>query len=197
MITIEIKNGIKYVEGFLRCLLHGIQYSPYIYIGDRVKFVTIGKVLLGHHLIVRPNSHLFSMDAQSVIQIGDYTEIGHDSTISALNKVLLGKGVLLAPRVYIADHNHEYRNINKPIYQQSFRCNMHDEVVIGDGTWIGINSVIVGNVHIGKNCVVGANTFVNCDIPDYCVVVGNPCRIVKKYSISEDKWLKYELSPKK
>lgn len=53
-------------------------------------------------------------------------------------------------------------------------------VTIGDGSYIGINAVIVGNVRIGKHCVIGANSVVTKDVPDYCVAVGSPARVIKK-----------------
>ena len=57
-------------------------------------------------------------------------------------------------------------------------------------TWIGTNVVIVGNVTIGKHCVIGANSFINHDIPDYCVAVGSPAKVVKRYSFEEKEWVK-------
>ena len=53
-------------------------------------------------------------------------------------------------------------------------------MTIGDGSYIGINAVIVGNVRIGKHCVIGANSVVTKDVPDYCVAVGSPARVIKK-----------------
>lgn len=50
---------------------------------------------------------------------------------------------------------------------------------IGDGSYIGINTVIVGNVKIGKHCVIGANSVVTKDVPDYSVAVGIPARVIK------------------
>ena len=52
-------------------------------------------------------------------------------------------------------------------------------VRIGKGSEIG-ESVIVGNVKIGKHCVIGANSVVTKDVPDYCVAVGSPARVIKK-----------------
>lgn len=52
-------------------------------------------------------------------------------------------------------------------------------VLIGDGSYIGINTVIVGNVKIGKHCVIGANSVVTKDVPDYSVAVGIPARVIK------------------
>lgn len=52
-------------------------------------------------------------------------------------------------------------------------------VTIGDGSYIGINAVIVGNVKIGKHCVIGANSVVTEDVLDYCVAVGSPEKVIK------------------
>lgn len=53
-------------------------------------------------------------------------------------------------------------------------------VSIGDDTWIGTNVVIAGTVEIGKHCVIGANSVVTHDIPDYSVVAGCPARVIKQ-----------------
>lgn len=56
---------------------------------------------------------------------------------------------------------------------------------IGEGSYIGINLVIVGNVKIGKHCVIGANSVVTKDVPDYCVAVGSPARVIKNIAKTE------------
>ena len=56
--------------------------------------------------------------------------------------------------------------------------NLINSVAVGFG--VGINAVIVGNVKIGKHCVIGANSVVTKDIPDYCVAVGSPAKVIKK-----------------
>ena len=45
-------------------------------------------------------------------------------------------------------------------------------------------------VTIGKNSVIGANSVVTKDIPDYCVAVGAPAKVIKKYDFESGKWLK-------
>ncbi len=67
---------------------------------------------------------------------------------------------------------------------------MRNTIIIGDGTWIGTNAVIVGNVKVGKNCVVGANSVVLDDIPDYCVVAGVPVKIIKMYNSKRGEWIR-------
>ena len=53
-------------------------------------------------------------------------------------------------------------------------------VVIKKGAIISVGCIIIAGVTVGKNSIVGAGSVVNQDIPDYCVVVGNPARVVKK-----------------
>lgn len=86
--------------------------------------------------------------------------------------------MLLSPNVYITDCDHEYRNLGIPVIEQSI-VQKGQTVTIGDGSYIGINVVIVGNVKIGKHCVIGANSVVTKDVSDYCVAVGSPTKVIK------------------
>ena len=52
-------------------------------------------------------------------------------------------------------------------------------VKIKSGAWIGLNAIILKGVTIGKNAVVGAGSVVTSDVPDNCIVSGNPAVIVK------------------
>ena len=54
------------------------------------------------------------------------------------------------------------------------------KVTIGDNVWIGGNSVICPGVHIGNHVVIGAESVVTKDIPDWSVAAGNPCRVIRK-----------------
>lgn len=55
---------------------------------------------------------------------------------------------------------------------------------------MGTNVVVVGNVRIGRNCVIGANAVVTRDIPDYCVAVGTPAKVVRRYDAGRGEWVK-------
>lgn len=52
--------------------------------------------------------------------------------------------------------------------------------IIGDNVTINVNSVVLGNINIGNNVIVGAGTLLLKDVPDNCVVVGNPATIIKQ-----------------
>ncbi len=53
------------------------------------------------------------------------------------------------------------------------------DYVIGDNVSLGANVTVIGNVHIGNNVIVGAGSVVIKDVPDNCVVAGNPAKIIR------------------
>lgn len=63
-------------------------------------------------------------------------------------------------------------------------------VSIGDNVWIGEGAFIGMGVKIGKGSVIGAHSFVNKNIPDYCIAVGSPAKVIKKYDWEGKMWRK-------
>ena len=119
------------------------------------------------------------------VVIGDGANIGRRCVIGCGKSVTIGKKVLLGPNVYINDMDHEYENPDKPIMDQGITN--PKPISIGDDSWCGINSVILASV--GKHCVIGANSVVTKEIPDYSVAVGQPARIVKHYDFKKKEWV--------
>lgn len=50
--------------------------------------------------------------------------------------------------------------------------------------------IILPNVHIGKKSIIGAGSVVTKKIPEFCIAVGNPAKVIKKFDIKENKWKK-------
>lgn len=116
---------------------------------------------------------------QVVLEIGDDTYIGYFGRITALGGVTIGRSVLIADRVYISDTGHVYEDVSRPVKDQPLRGGRR--LVIDDGAWLGVGAVVVGGVRIGRGAVVGAGAVVREDVPDHCVVVGNPAQVVRRY----------------
>ena len=55
----------------------------------------------------------------------------------------------------------------------------HGALKIGNGTFIGCNTIIAKPVTIGEHCVIGAGSVVTKDIPPYQLWAGNPARFIK------------------
>lgn len=111
--------------------------------------------------------------------------IGRFCHICATNSIVIDENVLIAERVYLTDNLHAYEDINIPIIKQPII--QKKEVVIGEGSWLGENVCIIG-AKIGKHSVIGANSVVTHDIPDYCVAVGAPAKIIKRYNFEKKEW---------
>ncbi|PSK94455.1 acyltransferase [Taibaiella chishuiensis] len=122
-----------------------------------------------------------------LLEIGEGTVIGNFNHIYATHRVIIGKKVLTADKVYISDNLHGYEQVDIPIMDQPIKQNK--TVEIGDGTWLGEHVAVMGS-KIGKNCVIAANAVVTKDIPDYCVAAGIPAVIIKRYHTGKKAWLR-------
>lgn len=121
------------------------------------------------------------------LELQDGVTIGHFNHIFATKRIVIEKNVLTADKVYISDNLHQYTDIHLPVKEQGIiQCR---EVIIGEGSWLGENVCVIGAV-VGKHCIVGANSVVTKDIPDYSVAVGVPARVIKKYCFTTSTWRK-------
>jgi len=117
-------------------------------------------------------------DQHGKLIIEDGVYIGRFCTMSISTEIKIKKNALISDRVFLGDCNHGFQNPTMPISKQPL--NFAGRVEIGEGSWIGIGSAIMPGVKVGKNSVVGANSVVTRDVPDYCIAAGNPARVIKK-----------------
>ena len=181
----KVKNLIKHFFGKIRSLKFGISAEKNVYIGKHCDFKGKKNIQLQSNVTIRPYVQIWS--GGGTVKISEGSEIGERCRISIVNSLEIGKKVLLSPNVYITDCDHEYRDINIPVIDQGV-VQKNQNVSIGDESYIGINSVIVGNVSIGKHCVIGANSVVTKNVPDYCVAVGSPAKVIRKYDFEINEW---------
>jgi acetyltransferase-like isoleucine patch superfamily enzyme len=147
------------------------------------------RIFLGSHVYIRNQTWLaadpVTGDTNCRLTIGDGTYVGNFCHFYATSKIEIGKKVLFADKVYLSDNLHSYKNIELPVMDQPVQ--QVNAVLIGDGAWIGENVCIIG-ASVGKNSVVGANAVVTKNIPDYCVAVGAPAIIIKRYDFELKEW---------
>lgn len=65
-------------------------------------------------------------------------------------------------------------------------------IEIGPNCWLGANVTILKNVKIGYGSIIGASTLVNRNIPPLSVVVGNPCRVIRRFDMKLQTWVNYK-----
>ena len=113
-----MKKFIKNLLGRIKCFRFSIaKYGRRIYIGHNSKNVN-GKFLkIDDDVSIMPyNMIVVHKNGKIVLESG--CEIGMFSRVAAKNLVQIGKNVITGPNVFIADYNHEYRNIDKAIKSQ-------------------------------------------------------------------------------
>lgn len=126
-------------------------------------------------------------DYPPLLKLGEHCVLGYNNHITCVRSVEIGDFVLTANNVYISDNSHGYEDVARPIMQQPVV--FKGPVSIGEGSWIGENVSIIG-ASIGRNCVIGANSVVTHDVPDYAVAVGVPARVIRQYDPDSRCWIR-------
>ena len=135
---------------------------------------------------VGENIHLdidFHCEYGKHILIGDKVIINMNCTFVDNNIIEIGNNVLIASNVqiYTATHSTKLQERIVDKWEEGKEiCRTYAlPVKIKDGAWIGGGAIILPGVTIGENSVIGAGSVVTRSIPDNCVAVGNPCRVIK------------------
>lgn len=116
-----------------------------------------------------------------------YCDYGYNITIgdnfySNVNCVMLdGASITFGDNVFVAP-NCGFYTAGHPLDVESRNRGLEyaRPITVGNNVWIGANVSVLPGVTIGDNCVIGAGSIVNRDIPAGSLAVGNPCRVVRK-----------------
>lgn len=158
-----------------------IQFPELIDIGDNV-FIRDG---------VRLEMVLDLYGRTPRLSIGSGTNIEQDVHIICHNRISIGQNVSVTGRCAIVDVTHPFHDLAS---HQKIGARIKDEdsfVEIGDGAFLGYGAVILPNVRIGRSAVIGANSVVTKDVPDFGVAAGNPAIIREVYDFSIQEWRRY------
>lgn len=124
-----------------------------------------------HFLIEQP----FYCDYGYNIEIGENFYSNVNCVILDGAKVTFGDNVFIAPNCgfYTAGHPFD-------VSQRNSGLEYARPITIGNNVWIGAQVCVLPGVTIGDDCVIGAGSVVNRDIPSGSLAVGNPCRVIRK-----------------
>lgn len=151
----------------------------------------ISNISLGNNVFVASGSVLAAVSVEgktsSRLTIGDRCTLGRNNHIYSTLDICLNNGVLTAANVYISDNQHQYTDTGRFILDQPIQ--QLKPVCIGEGSWLGQNVCVIG-ASVGKGCVIGANSVVLTDVPDYCVAVGTPARVIRRFDPESGSWIR-------
>lgn len=149
---------------------------------------------LGASASIKQNKHAMIMGSSFIskdTQIGDYSYIGYDCFIT---KTEIGRYVSIANGVQIGQGEHDLSRISNSssFYDEPYNVLTEQKCIIESDVWIGAGSIIRRGVTIGTGAIIGANSFVNKDIPPFAIAVGSPAKIVRyKFSPSQMSMILY------
>ena len=143
----------------------------------------------------------YPLDGKSTsIIIGKNVQINDYVHITGVKKVFIGNNVLIAGKVYISDSSHgNYsgsEDDSHPLSAPKERPLFCKEVIIEDYVWIGESVSVLAGVTIGKGSIIGANSVVTKNIPEYVIAAGNPAHLIKKFNFEKNKWEKFNYEEK-
>ena len=172
-----------------------------------------GKLLVGKDSFVHKSVHVIgksniSLGSNSFISEGCWLNVnkrnGTDIEISIGNNVFVGKNNFFTSgeKIIISDYvltaygcnfigaSHVNSDPMTPYIASGTTAN--NVIDIGVNCFIGANATILGNVKIGHGSIVGAGTCVTNDIQPFSIVVGNPSKVISRFSFERKIWVPVE-----
>ena len=157
-------EGLTGAKGFLKGLFQpGFRYTYLFRMTVRYK----KKLLRGvfYRILKRRYRYIYGFDISSDAQIGEgFYLTDHCGTV-IIGPIKIGKNCNIGHTVTIG---------------RAYKGGKLGRPTIDDYVWIGSGAVLVGEIKIGKNVLIAPNSFVNFDVPDNSIVIGNPGKIIKK-----------------
>lgn len=159
------------VDYSLSILLKGFRSQGFRYMFFRRLFIHNESktfISLFYRIILRHYSYKYGFQIGGNIGKGFY--IGHFGTIVVSSDAQIGENCNISPGVIIG---------------QAFRGKLSGTPIIGNSVWMGSNAVIVGNIKIGSQVLIAPGAYVNFDVPDHSIVIGNPGKIISRQNPTE------------
>lgn len=162
-----IRNSIALLMGNLKCVLKKIRHQKHFRYSIQIRFLknveirlrNCGSIFFGKNIKV--DSYAFIASNGGKIVFGDSVGIGRNNVIVSRKGISVGNGTILAPNVFIYDHDHLFDS-EEGVHRREYNA---IPVVIGKNCWIGANTVILKGTVLGDNCLVAAGSVVKGTYP--------------------------------
>lgn len=157
------------------------------YLGKPISIIGINRIKIGKKVRIYPHVRIEVHGRNSILDIGDNVGIAQNVHITCNGNLVIGKNTTILANVFITNIDHDYKEIDVPILQQE---HILRKTLIGENCFIGIGAAIQAGTVLGKQCIVGTNSVVRGIFPDYCVIAGNPAKVIKQFNFDTQKWEK-------
>ncbi|WP_343065483.1 acyltransferase [Arenibacter arenosicollis] len=164
-----------------RLKTHGVVYGEKLR-GNSIALKNVGNIRLGNKVSLNsyPDGDIYKTGLltyfkESLIVIGDNCNL-NGTIIHCNTKVTIGSHCMFGPGTKIVDNDSHRISIDINERRKAPKSN---PIIIEDNVWIGMNSLVLKGVCIGKNSIVAAHSVVTKNVPENVLVGGNPAKIIK------------------
>jgi acetyltransferase-like isoleucine patch superfamily enzyme len=160
------------------------------YVDGTVKVTGWSHVNIGLNSVVAAGTWLnvnIREGSEPTLNIGENCFIGRNNFITVGKVVNFGDYCLTATNCAFVGSSHNIVNPNLPYISTGVDADA--EIRIGANCFFGYGAMVLGSVSIGYGSVIGAGAVVLKNVPPFSVVIGNPGRVVKRYSMSKKCWV--------
>lgn len=152
--------------------------------GARVGKLTVtfdcdnGCLVLGSNTVVGPISAWIRVGQDASIRFGDNVSTTETCGFSAVE----GATITVGDDVMIASHNQIRTDDGHPIFdvRSGKRVNPAQDITIGSHVWLAWGACVLGGAAIGDGTVIGMNSLVTGVIPNNVIAVGAPARVIRQ-----------------
>ncbi|MEP6749803.1 MAG: acyltransferase [Bacteroidota bacterium] len=184
MWMISSEGGIRprwWVRHFVNPFYHKKGRSTIVFRRARIDTMPFNHFEMGSNVTIEDFS--FINNGMGPVVIGDWSFIGAGNVV--IGPINIGKHIMTAQNVVMSGMNHGFNDVTIGFRYQPCTTAV---ITIGDGSWIGANSVITAGVTIGKFCVIAAGSVVTKDVPDYSMAAGSPAKVIKQFNHQTKEW---------
>ena len=161
-----------------------IEKSSKIQLGKNIKLVGCKITIKGKHNRLEiedgvkiHRSTIEIMGNNCLVKIGKNSMIGDDCYLVTKEEgieLIIGESCGLSRNVKVMTSD------GHPIFQKNIRINHARNIVLGDNIWVADNVTILKGVTVSSNSVLGINSLITKDVPNNCIVAGNPAKVIKE-----------------
>lgn len=159
------------------------------FVDKTARLIGLKDIIIGENSIISENTWLNVNNRGNLgIIIGNNCFIGKNNFFSSGKEIVISDYCMFGLDCRFLGSNHLFDNPFMP-YISTGTTN-EGIIKVGVNCWLGTGVTVIGDVRIGYGSIIGANSLVNKDIPPFSVVVGNPGRVIKRYDVILEKWIK-------
>lgn len=181
---------------WLRCFFQSLAFFGVLrvgkssYIHPSVHVLGKSNIQIGHNSCISEGVWLnvnHRVSKKISIYIGSNCFIGKSNFFSCGDEIFISDFVLTAIGCKFIGSTHIFNDPATPYMATGTTCN--DRIVVGLNCFFGAGTTVMGNISIGRGSIIGANSFVLENVPPFSIVIGNPAKVVKRYSFIKKMWL--------